>query len=616
MYPKPITALLAQFVQAAHFARVAARSVVRWIGVAAMLGTGFATYAATPAILAGSDHTLLLKTDGTVWAWGRNDRGQLGNGSGVASTRPVLIGNAVVAIATGGDSSFALKADGSLWAWGDNRLGQLGDGSQTNRLAPVLIGTGFKTLTSNGASSFAVKQDNSPWAWGENLAAQLGDGSKTNRLTPVPVNVSYDAVSRGVCHGAAVKPDGSLWTWGCSSYYVGGTAGHFILGQRGNGHVNSNSYNDFDPPDVAPALLGEGYVSVSTGVHYNVALKADGSLWAFGSGDFRDVMTPKGLVPVRVGEGYMLAVQGGHFTAAIKVDGSLWTWGANDVAQLGDHGQGGQTCLSGEVFVSSIACRPDPAQIGAGFRALAAGSRHGAALKTNGEVWVWGANDFGQLGDGTTANRDTLTRIDLQVGSAVLGPRVLRTVPAAAAESLSQSPIFDANYYLLRNPDVARALGANVAAVTGHWLQYGSGERRESSVFFDGMWYLQHYPDLVNAFGGDTVNAAIHFVGSGVGEGRDASAAFSLAVYKAANPDLEAAFGADNLAYFRHFTDFGAAECRRASNYFDVRYYLSVNPDVANAVHNDCAGALIHWLNNGRSEGRAAVAQQAPLYPR
>jgi hypothetical protein len=572
--------------------------------------------ASTPAVAAGSGHSLLLKTDGTLWAWGRNDLGQLGDGTGVQRSQPVLVGTGVVTIATGDHSSFALKGDGSVWAWGDNSLGQLGDGTKVTRLAPVLVGTGYKALTSNGASSFAVKTDDSWWAWGENYAGQLGDGSKTDRLTPVASNQSFVVASRGTCHGTGLTRFGTLWTWGCSSRYVGGTAGHFILGQRGNGHVNTNSYNDFDPPDFGLALLGDGYVSVSTGMDYNVALKSDGSLWIFGTGDFRDVMAFKSLVPLRVGEGFMVAAQGLHFTAALKTDGSLLTWGANDIGQVGDAGVGGTTCYSGEVFTSPIACRPNPATVGSGFRALALGGQHGIALKTNGSVWVWGGNTYGQLGDGSTSNRNAPVAIDIQVGSAVLGPRVSRSVPANFAEALSTSPLFDASYYRLRNPDAAIAYGGNPANVKEHWLQYGSGERREASVFFDSLWYLQLYPDLVNAFGGDTVNAAIHFQLSGMAEGREASPAFSLPVYKASHPDLVAAFGTDNLAYFRHFTDYGAGECRKASNYFDARYYLVMHADVSAAVRNSCAGALIHWLNNGRSEGRPAVAQQAPLYPR
>ncbi|OYU46042.1 MAG: hypothetical protein CFE44_04245 [Burkholderiales bacterium PBB4] len=576
--------------------------------------------ASTPAIAAGTAHSLLLTTDGSVWVWGRNSQGQVGDGSGQARNRPVMVGNRVIAIAAGGDSSFALRADGSLWAWGDNQWGQLGDGTFQNRLGPVLVGTGFEAVSTNGKSTFATKRDGSNWAWGQNDNAQLGlpgDSAKVHQALPVAVGRFYAAASSGECHGAGVTPQGALWTWGCSSRYVGGTAGHFILGQRGNGHVNSNSFNDLNPPDFAPVVLAEGYRTVSTGVHYNLALKSDGSLWIFGSGDFRDVVAFKSLVPLQVGEDYTVAVQGAHFSAGLKKDGSLWTWGLNAAGQLADGGTGNTSCLFGEVFAfDSVACRPQPAPVGSGYAALAVGAKHGLALGRDGTVWAWGSNDEGQLGDGSHATRTTPVALSVQVGSAVLGPRLVRSVPVADAPALAALPFFDLNYYLLRNPDVAKAFAGDTAAARTHWLQTGSAELREASVLFDAQWYLQHHTDVALALGNDGVGTALHYRDFGVREGRSASPAFSVAYYRAAYPNLQAAFGENTALYQQHYLAWGATECRRASPYFDPQYYLHVHPDVAGAVRNDCAAALVHWLHHGRAEGRVAAPDTAPLYPR
>ena len=577
-------------------------------------------HASTPAIAAGSAHSLLLTTGGNVWVWGRNAQGQVGDGSAQARNRPVLVGNYVIAIAAGGDSSFALRADGSLWAWGDNQWGQLGDGTFQNRFVPVLVGKGFQTVATNGKSTFATKRDGSSWAWGQNDNAQLalvGVNSKVNQAVPVPVGRFYASASSGECHGAGVTLQGALWTWGCSSRYVGGTAGHFILGQRGNGHVNTNSFNDLNPPDFAPALLGEGYQSVSTGVHYNLALKTDGSLWIFGSGDFRDVSDFKSLVPMKVGDDYDAAVQGAHFSAGLKKDGTLWTWGLNTAGQLGDDGAGNATCLFGEVFAfESVACRPQPARVGSGYAALRVGAQHGLALRRDGTVWAWGSNEDGQLGDGSQVTRKVPVMLDVHAGSVVLGPRAVRIVPTADASSLTAAPFFDLNYYLLRNPDVAKAFAGDAVAARAHWLQTGASEMREASVLFDAQWYLEHHADVALALGNDGVGAMLHYRDFGFHEGRDASPAFSGIYYRAAYPDLQAAFGDNISRYQLHYLAFGAAECRRASPHFDPQYYLRAHPDVSAAVRNDCAAALVHWLHHGRSEGRVAAPDTSPLYPR
>ena len=394
------------------------------VSVALLLCTELVA-AAKPMVAAGSAHSLLLAADGVLWAWGRNDQGQVGDGSGVQRSSPVQVASGVAAIAAGGDSSFALMVDGSLWAWGGNASGQLGDGTTSKRLNPIRIGDGIRSVASNGGSTFATKLDASRWAWGNNDFGQLGDGSKTSRLVPTMVNVSYAGVTNGECHGAAIDFDGSVWTWGCSAAFVGGTAGHFILGQRGNGYINTNSYNAFGTPDPAPALLGGGYVSVSTSVHYNVALKGDGSLWIFGFGDFRDHMRPSGLVPTMVGGGFSQAAQGAHFTVALKSDGSLWTWGINTVGQLADGGVGGTTCRHGTVFaLDTVSCRPDPAQVATGFRSFAVGAVHAVAIKADGSVWSWGGNDSGQLGDGSTDSRVVPVALGFNVDSALLSVRV------------------------------------------------------------------------------------------------------------------------------------------------------------------------------------------------
>ena len=159
--------------------------------------TGVAT-----AVAAGYYHSLALKGNGTVWAWGNNGNGQLGNGTTNQSPIPVQVSpltGTVTAVAAGYYHSLALKSDGTVWAWGNNGNGQLGDGTTTQRLSPIQVTALTGTVIAIACGQFhslAIKSDGSVWAWGNNGNGQLGDGtSGTNRLTPVQVTVLTGTVT-------------------------------------------------------------------------------------------------------------------------------------------------------------------------------------------------------------------------------------------------------------------------------------------------------------------------------------------------------------------------------------------------------------------------------------
>lgn len=175
------------------------------------------------AIAAGSYHSMALKSDGTVWAWGNNTSGQLGNGTNYQFyTTAAKIGtlSGITKIAAGNTSSYALKSDGTIWVWGSNGFGQLGDGSTTNQLAPVQLSgvTNIKDIKSSlfGGHTIALKNDGTVWAWGKNDSGQLGDGTLVQRLFPVQVSGLTDvkAISAGSNHSAAYKNNGTIWSWG------------------------------------------------------------------------------------------------------------------------------------------------------------------------------------------------------------------------------------------------------------------------------------------------------------------------------------------------------------------------------------------------------------------
>lgn len=610
-----------------------------------LLSSASLAEAATATIAAGRNHTLLLKTDGSLWAWGRNDQGQLGDGSTIDHNTPVLIATRIARIAVAGNSNYAIKADGSgaLLAWGSNTLGQLGDGSTSSRSTPTLIGTGYDRVVSDGVSTFAFKMDGTRWAWGSNGYGQLEDGTTTDRLSPVPSSHLYIDVSGGTCYSVALRNDGSVWSWGCSATSIGGTAVHLLVGQRGNGsEVVTNGPYLISVPSPTPARMqvngrfsavsaygAHGVVGYNTPTSgYNsIALATDGTVYATGQGIPLNLdayaMKPVANNIAQISQGY-------QFILMLGKDQRLTSVGFDDQGQLGT-GQADDVIgsfvneqVSGcrdnyQVFFPFFTCRLTPEVIAEHISAASAGSVHGAALTTDGRVLTWGSNSYGQLGNGSGDGFSSMpVTLPLNVGSAVAGPRLQTTLANISATNLAlldKAPLFEASYYLLRNRDVAAAQG-NDAAAHNHWLQYGASERRETSALFDVQWYLEHNIDLVNAFAGDGAAASLHFAQFGIAEGRDASPAFSPAEYRTRNPDLAAQFGNDSASYYAHYVQSGIRACRVASAWFDPRYYLDANPDVAKAVQGDCAAALVHWLNNGRQEGRPAARGVAPLYAR
>ena len=308
------------------------------------------------AVAAGQAHTLALRSDGSVWAWGAGQYGRLGDGIGGTHSAtvpgPVLDASGplggVVAIAAGSTHNLALKADGTVWAWGYGYLGAMGDGGQTqqNRAVQVPGLTGVTAIGTGASHCLALQTNGAPagslWAWAANGNGQLGDGSTTNRLVPVKVAENVEYAAAGVLTSYLRRSDGTV---------LG--AGFNDRGQLGDGTVE-------DPRSVfSPALLGASGVAKidASGVH-TVALTADGHAWATGNnneGQIGDGTTVNRLTPVSV---VLLRdvvdLAAGRFspstyvgttthTAALTADGRVWTWGSNYYGQLGTGGGiGGQ----------------------------------------------------------------------------------------------------------------------------------------------------------------------------------------------------------------------------------------------------------------------------------
>ncbi|WP_327324223.1 CAP domain-containing protein [Streptomyces sp. NBC_01210] len=284
-------------------------------------------------IAGGGWHSLALKYDGSVWAWGRNNAGQLGDGTPYYSDTRVLVDGAsgVMGISAGLEHSLALKRDGSVWAWGENRDGQLGDGTRTARNAPVIaqdVG-GVIGIAAGAGHSLALKRDGSVWAWGDNWAGQLGDGTTTRRLTRVMVGGVADVIgiAAGVYYSLALKRDGTVWAWGINHY-----------GELGIGSTDPLP-SHFQP---VPVAIEGAVAAIAAGMNHSLALMRDGTVWAWGlnsAGQLGDGTTTERHVPVKVqgvtGVVAIAAAGTGH-SLALKRDGTVWAWGSNNWGQLGD----------------------------------------------------------------------------------------------------------------------------------------------------------------------------------------------------------------------------------------------------------------------------------------
>lgn len=266
--------------------------------------------------------------DHPAFAWGWNVFGELGDGTthdavqGAFEDPPVT---GAVAVTGGGFHSLALKADGTVWAWGWNGFGQLGDGTtaQRNRAVQVAGLTGVTAIAAGAFDSMALKADGTVWAWGWNGFGQLGDGTTTDRWRPVQVaglrNVK--AISANVVHSLAVTTDGTAWSWGWNGF---GLLGDGTTAER---HV----------PGRVVGLAG--VTSVAAGYYHSVALKADGSVWGWGwnaQGQLGDGTKADARVPVRaVGVSGATAVSAGNNHTVAIVGGKVWGWGWNALNQLG-----------------------------------------------------------------------------------------------------------------------------------------------------------------------------------------------------------------------------------------------------------------------------------------
>lgn len=345
------------------------------------------------------------KLGGTLWAWGSNaTRPSLGLGDSTNRSTPVQVGvfDDWIYTRAGTNSACAIRASGALYGWGYNGFYQLGLTDNSDRNVPTLIDVGPWQIVSMGNYHCnGIKRDGTLWGWGTSSGESkgaVGHGSLVTQTTPVQIAAglgkTWVDVTCGSHHSLAVASDGTLWGWG-SNWYSSDKKGQ--LGQGGT--PPDNDYRD------VPTQIGSAtdWATVTAGMVSSGALKTDGTLWTWG-GNHRGILgrstTPNSwdATPTQVGSAtdWTCAQMHSDMVIAVRAGGQFWRVGNNERKQVcnADAGIGGNIA-------------PDFLRYGTDsdwWTTNDWGFYHGTLMKVDGSLWSWGANEFGQRGDGTTGN--------------------------------------------------------------------------------------------------------------------------------------------------------------------------------------------------------------------
>jgi alpha-tubulin suppressor-like RCC1 family protein len=366
---------------------------------------------------------MALLSDGSVWTWGSDVSGKLGDGNISPSYNvtnndsflPLRVhgpGNSgyltsIVAISAGESHNTALKSDGTVWAWGWNAFGQLGNGTTNDASTPGQV-SGISNVVAISGRAYhclALKSDGTVWGWGWNANGQLGNGSASPVGVTLPVQVlgltNPATISAGYTTSLALMSNGTLLTWGTDR-----------KGEMGQTNPNVFSYTPI------PVLGISNVVSVSDDFQEPEALKSDGSIWMWGwnnlgqlgNGNTNDQHVP--ALVLTLTNMIFAGATGDRNNCAIRADHTVWTWGRNYNGQLGigtvdqdPHPLPVQVPPFGKTNVIMVQT-PD---------------WHSLALEADGTLWGWGANDHGQLGNGTTNDAYSPTPVLWPLPSATPG---------------------------------------------------------------------------------------------------------------------------------------------------------------------------------------------------
>lgn len=322
----------------------------------------------------------------TLWGWGYNGLGQLGNNTtgnnNGSPIQTVAAGTNWKQTSTGVYHNTAIKTDGTLWLWGSNDYGQLGDSTTTKKSSPVQTvsgGTNWKLVASAYYHTAAIKTDGTLWLWGRNNYGQLGNNTTTSKSSPIQTIAAgnnWKMVSAGLSNIAGIKTDGTLWIWG----------------RGAEGQLGDNTGTNKSSP-VQTVSAGTNWKQIKVGRLFCAAIKTDNTLWLWGInqyGNLGDNTVDNKSSPVQTvagGTDWKTVELGSGHAAAIKNNGTLWVWGKCDSGQLGNN----DTSTNQTSPIQTVAG-------GTNWKQVACGTVHTVAIKTDGTLWVWGSDAFGALG--------------------------------------------------------------------------------------------------------------------------------------------------------------------------------------------------------------------------
>lgn len=340
------------------------------------------------AIATGMSHTVGIMSDGTLWAWGANDFGQLGDGTRIARRTPVQIGTANdwQSVSAGTLHTMAIKTNGTLWGWGINGNSRLGDDTTTDRIFPAQVGsaTNWQSVCAGDTNTLAIKTDGTLWAWGYNGYAQFGDGTMNNRSTPYQIGTAtnWKSVDTGNLHTLATKTNGTLWAWGTNTY-----------GQVGDGTTAVR---------YAPVQIGTetDWKMIAAGANHSVAVKVNGVLYTWGHnqwGQLGDSSNTSRSTPNAVHDQVQNIGAGTDHTVGTTTYGNRFYAGSNTFGQLGDG-------TNNHVNFIQVTNSNNHALMVSGFH-------HTVSLNFDGSISICGANGQGQIGNGSTTNSSNMIDI-------------------------------------------------------------------------------------------------------------------------------------------------------------------------------------------------------------
>jgi alpha-tubulin suppressor-like RCC1 family protein len=389
-------------------------------------------------VSAGMEYSMALGVDGTLWAWGFNGNGQLGiNSMNPSEDLPVQVvgGNNWLDVSAGAFHCLAMKEDGTLWAWGLNSNGQLGNGNLVQQNSPVQVGSDddWIYIESGQAHSFAIKENGTLWAWGFNIFGQLGNNSSIDLNEPTQIGNDTDwwMVKAGGGHSLALKADSTLWAWGAN-----------FNGQLGTG--NTATF-------IVPTNIGtdNNWIDIDAGFEFSLGVKQGGALlsWGFnengqlGNGSTTEVNTPQQIAD---STNFVSVSAGSAYGLALTENQELFAWGANLFGELGM----GNTIQQNNV--TQVGMDNDWQSISAAEGGGVGNSVfgfHTLGLRSSEEdICVTGANYTGQLGNGLT---DNIATFSCNVGGGLVDAPLL--FAETKNIQFYPNPIFDNQFVVIQN---------------------------------------------------------------------------------------------------------------------------------------------------------------------